>query len=242
MNYIVAPNSGGLRSGTITVAGPSCDITQQGFSCVETISPSFAYPTDIGNTYAVSVSAPPGCAWTAVSNVPWLTVQSGGSGNGGGVVRVKVAQNTGGIRSGTVTIAGNTYSVTQGAGACGALDVTSQYSVNLGGFVWESPTLLWEDLVVRGPAPLGPLYLVLLGQPNHQPPPNDTFLYGVSTLTTCFSSQGDYILPIPNTTATPTGASIPVLWGLGAGGFLFNTHTKCSVECLHTNTNEDRHA
>jgi hypothetical protein len=45
--------------------------------------------------------------WTAVSNVPWITIASGGSGSGHGKVNYTVAANTsGGQRVGTITISG----------------------------------------------------------------------------------------------------------------------------------------
>ena len=58
-----------------------------------------------------------------------MTVASGASGSGGGVVVLKVAPEYRRGPFGTATIAGQPFSVTQGAGACGALDVTSQVSV-----------------------------------------------------------------------------------------------------------------
>ncbi len=53
-------------------------------------------------------------SWTAVSNVPWITVTSGSSGTGNGTVQYSVASNAGGVRTGTITIAGQTLTVMQG--------------------------------------------------------------------------------------------------------------------------------
>lgn len=62
----------------------------------------------------VSVNAPSSCAWTAVSNAPFLTVTSGSSGSGAGSVGYGVAGNsTGNVRAGTLTIGGQTFTVTQ---------------------------------------------------------------------------------------------------------------------------------
>ena len=58
-----------------------------------------------------------GCAWTAVSTVPWITVTKGGNGSGGGNVEFTVDANaTGAARSGTITIGGQVFTVDQ-AGA-----------------------------------------------------------------------------------------------------------------------------
>lgn len=63
----------------------------------------------------VSVTAISGCSWTAVSNASWITVTGGSSGIGDGSVTFSVASNGGTPRSGTLTIAGYTVTVTQGS-------------------------------------------------------------------------------------------------------------------------------
>jgi hypothetical protein len=65
-----------------------------------------------GGQATVSVTAPDGCAWTAVSNVSWITILSGASGSGNGTVSYSVASTTR-ARSGTMTIAGQTSTVRQ---------------------------------------------------------------------------------------------------------------------------------
>ncbi len=62
----------------------------------------------------MSVTAPAGCTWTAVSNVSWITITSSSSGSGSGTVSYSVAANTStSQRSGTLTVAGKTITVTQ---------------------------------------------------------------------------------------------------------------------------------
>ena len=62
----------------------------------------------------VGVTATPGCAWTAVSNSPgFITVTGGAGGTGSGAVTYSVAANGGPFRSGTMTIAGQTFTVGQ---------------------------------------------------------------------------------------------------------------------------------
>jgi hypothetical protein len=63
----------------------------------------------------VAVTAGTGCAWTAISNAPWLTITSGTSGSGNGTVGFSVAANTVTFRTGTLTIAGQTFTVNQAA-------------------------------------------------------------------------------------------------------------------------------
>ena len=59
------------------------------------------------------------CSWTAVSNIPWVTITGGASGSGIGGVNYTVATNTGAARTGTLTVAGKTITFSQAAGASG---------------------------------------------------------------------------------------------------------------------------
>ena len=64
----------------------------------------------------MSVNTSSGCAWSATSNASWLTVVSGASGTGTGVVVFQVAANTTGqARTASLTIGGQTFTVNQTA-------------------------------------------------------------------------------------------------------------------------------
>ncbi len=80
--------------------------------CSYSLNPSSRSFSTSGGTGSVSVAAGSGCAWTAVSNVPWITITSGASGNGNGTVNFTVAA-TSTSRNGTITIGGQTFTVTQ---------------------------------------------------------------------------------------------------------------------------------
>jgi len=201
VNYAVAANSSlSGRSGFISVGGQQYNISESGFNCSYSIGPTSASPGDLGGTISVSVSAPSGCSWTSVSNAPWVAIKSGASGSGGGVVVLNVASNTDGPRSGTVSIAGQTFSVNQGAGACGALDITSEVSVTESQLIpVPFQNLFSQNITVTnnlGVAINGPVFAVLLGEPTHSGYPYDSFLVGGGAVTTCFSSQGDYLVLI----------------------------------------------
>ncbi len=84
-------------------------------SCSYSINPiSQAFPSS-GGTNSVNVTATAGCTWTAQSNSPsFITITSGASGTGNGTVNYSVAVNTSASqRTGTITIAGQTFTVTQ---------------------------------------------------------------------------------------------------------------------------------
>ncbi len=86
----------------------------QGATCSFTLSSGSTQFATPGGPGSVSVSAASGCSWTAVSNVPWITITAGSSGSGNGTVSYTVAANTSTTsRTGTLTIAGQTVTVTQ---------------------------------------------------------------------------------------------------------------------------------
>ncbi|MBV9926188.1 MAG: M36 family metallopeptidase [Acidobacteria bacterium] len=109
-----------------------------GGTCSFSISPTSASVAAAGGTGTVSVTATAGCGWTAVSNASFITVTSGASGTGSGTVGYSVAANTlTSSRPGTLTIAGQTFTVTQ-AGTTGGGG--TELIVNPG---FESGTAPW---------------------------------------------------------------------------------------------------
>ncbi len=78
-----------------------------------------------GGGGSISVNAPAGCPWSASSGADWIQVTSGSSGSGSGSVGYSVSEFKGkGERSGTVSVAGRTFTVTQ-KGDKGDKDVTA---------------------------------------------------------------------------------------------------------------------
>jgi plastocyanin len=89
-----------------------------GSGCTFSLAPSSASVAAAASSGGVSVTAAAGCAWTAMSNSGFLTVTSGASGSGNGTVTYGVAANpTTSSRSGSITIAGQTFTITQAAAA-----------------------------------------------------------------------------------------------------------------------------
>jgi hypothetical protein len=125
VGFTVAANTAlTARTGTIAVAGKTFSVSQQGAPpppppppCTFSISPTTQdNVADTGGSSSVAVTASAAsCTWAATSNAPWLTVTSGASGTGNGAVGIAIAANTAAARSGTVTIAGQPFTVTQAA-------------------------------------------------------------------------------------------------------------------------------
>jgi len=112
VEYLVAANAGTSRTGTMTIAGWTFTVNQAG-ACTASISPTSASLPTAGGTGQVTVTATAGCSWTAASNDTWLVVTGGASGTGNGTVDYSAAANSGGPRTGTITIAWQTFTVTQ---------------------------------------------------------------------------------------------------------------------------------
>ena len=125
-NYTVAPNTTGVvRTGTLTVAGQTVTITQSANSCTYNVSPTSVSAPSTGSTASVSVTTGSSCPWTATSMVGWITITSGASMAGLGSANYTVAVNlTGGVRTGTLSVAGQTVTITQAATAGFAYTVT----------------------------------------------------------------------------------------------------------------------
>jgi len=85
-------------------------------SCTYSLSPAAANEAANAGSDSTALTATTGCAWTAVSNVSWITITGGASGSGNGKVSYSLAANTASsARSGALTIAGLTFTVTQAA-------------------------------------------------------------------------------------------------------------------------------
>lgn len=117
VSLTVAANAGSPRQATVTVAGQAVTIQQAGLSCSYELSPASLSIDAGGGSSTVTISAPAGCAWTAASQDGWLTITGPSSGTGSGSVTVSVAANTGGARTGTLTIAGRAFVVSQAGAA-----------------------------------------------------------------------------------------------------------------------------
>jgi hypothetical protein len=103
------------RAGTIDIGGQSLTITQAAAPepCSYSLSASSASVPASGGSVSFSVIAGGGCAWTAATASSWITL-AGSGGSGGGTVSLTVGANTSAAtRSGTVTVQGQTFTITQ---------------------------------------------------------------------------------------------------------------------------------
>ena len=123
--YTVAPNTtGNSRHHFHSFGGKNLELFQTADGapdCTATLSPSSATVTEAATSGSVAVTLPSSaCAWAATSNASWITVTGGASGTGSGTVSYSIAELTSSdlsypSRNGTVTIAQQTFTLTQTA-------------------------------------------------------------------------------------------------------------------------------
>jgi hypothetical protein len=121
LSYTATPPAGSSGSGSFggvaSFDGSSVSITGAraipncGLYSISPLSRSHSADAETGS---VSVTAPAGSDWVASSGSTWITITSGSSGTGNGTVNYSVSANpnTSG-RTGTLTVAGQTFTVTQ---------------------------------------------------------------------------------------------------------------------------------
>ena len=104
------------RSATPCVSVSSAPTGSQVQVCTFSLSGSDQPFDALGGTGNVSVNTSSDCAWSATSSASWLTVVSGASGTGTGVVVYQVAaNNTGQARTASLSIGDQTFTVNQTA-------------------------------------------------------------------------------------------------------------------------------
>ena len=120
VNYSVSSNGSSVPlSGTLTVAGQTFTINVAGVPCSYSLSSSSNSFGAAGGSGSVNVTAPSGCGWNAVSNVGWSQITAGSSGSGSGTVSYSVNSNASSIAlNGTLTIAGQTFTINVAGLAC----------------------------------------------------------------------------------------------------------------------------
>ncbi|HXW04306.1 MAG TPA: BACON domain-containing carbohydrate-binding protein [Vicinamibacterales bacterium] len=122
--FDVSSTNGPPRIGRLTVAGKSIRV-EQGTGCSYATGTTAVSVSSAGGRGEVAVLAAPGCAWSATSDVPWITLVAGQAGNGNGTVVFEAAPVAGPARTGTLTVAGRSVRIDQGSGCTSAAGVNA---------------------------------------------------------------------------------------------------------------------
>jgi hypothetical protein len=137
----------GPRSGSLEVAGLRVDVRQAGTQsdgqpapgpspapeppCAYTLAPASADAGPGQTDGSVSAQTDAACRWTAVSDVPWLTLATGNATTGPGVVQYQAAANSGSsTRTGHITVGASVFTLRQAA---------CSYSIDPASASYEAP-------------------------------------------------------------------------------------------------------
>ena len=82
-------------------------------ACKPVLAPERQFVPAAGGTFEVAVTIRHDCAWAAVPQAEFVSVTSGASGTGSGVVKYQVAANGGPGRPGGITISGRSVLISQ---------------------------------------------------------------------------------------------------------------------------------
>lgn len=100
-----------------------------GGACTYSVTPMTQTFSGAGGTGTLSVASQTGCSWSAHSNISWITVNTGLSGEGNGTVSYTVAANTGvRMRVGGLAVAGRYVAIVQSD--CPVTPLTIPQTVN----------------------------------------------------------------------------------------------------------------
>ena len=113
-NNLIAASYGGSPSFVASYGSVMVDVSDGTVACTYSLSSSSLSVGPGAGNGTVNVLDPNGCVWSASSDASWLTITAGIAGNGDGTVSYSFAANTGDTPlSGTLTIAGQSFTVTQ---------------------------------------------------------------------------------------------------------------------------------
>ncbi len=117
--------------------------------CTYSISPASQTYDSSGGSGTLNITTQAGCAWTAGSNSSWLIITSNPLGTGNGTLNYALSANSNTVsRSGTITIAGNTFRVSEAGTPGYSLTVnkagtgTGTVAVNPAGTTFAEGTVL----------------------------------------------------------------------------------------------------
>jgi hypothetical protein len=180
-------NSSSSRTGTLTIAGLTFTVTQQGRGCNYSLdSNSISLGADGGQS-SVELTTISDCDWQASSNDSWITLDSAASGSGSSTVEFSIEMNsTYSARTGTLTIAGQTFTVSQQGQSC-------DYSLDV------------DSLTIEADGGQGSVELTAASDCDWQASSNDSWITLDSAASGNGSSTIEYTVELNNSSSERTG-------------------------------------
>jgi hypothetical protein len=219
VRFSVAANSGPGRTGSLRIADQTVAVTQ-GSGCALNVSPGSVSVGASASSGTIQVTGPQGCAWTATTGAPWITVAAPG-GSGDGQVQFSVAANAGPSRNTSLSIAGHAVAVTQASGCTYTVGpITQDVPGNGGGGAasiatasgcpWTaSSNASWITLTTSSGS--GPGQVPFTAASNQAPPRTGTLTVAGQLLTVNQASPCTWIVAPPSTVFDANGGNGNVL-------------------------------
>ncbi len=128
ISYSLQANTGTqTRNASLSIAGRTFSLNQAApvqAACTYTLSPSNASHPAQSSTGSLSINTADHCAWTVSEAESWLSITSGRSGTGSGVIQYSLTANSNQTnRNGALSIAGYSFPIQQ-VGAADCLSIT----------------------------------------------------------------------------------------------------------------------
>lgn len=132
---VAANTTTSQRSASVTIANRSVAVTQTGtVPCAFSVNQTQQSFAAAGGQGSIAVTTGSTCTWSATSQAAWLTITSGSPGRGNGSLSFTVAANPLTTpRTGTLSVAGVTVTVTQAGAACRYVVTPTSHSIAAGG-------------------------------------------------------------------------------------------------------------
>ncbi|MCS7025336.1 MAG: SBBP repeat-containing protein [Bryobacteraceae bacterium] len=106
-NALQGTSGGGTADGFLATYG----------NCSYSLGSTGSFFPNNAASYSIDLFTGAGCPWTATASDSWITLTDP-SGSGSGVIRFSLTPNGGGLRTGTITVQGQVYTIQQVGGAC----------------------------------------------------------------------------------------------------------------------------
>ena len=202
VQFGVASTTGPARSATLTIAGRTFAVSQSS-GCTFSINPASQNLPYFGGPGAVAVNTGPGCTWAATSSISWVRITAGQSGTGPGTVAFTADETPSSQpRSGTLGIAGQTFTITQDGGPCtfvisppsatiGAAGASGSFEVNTkDGCTWTAASNDGWLRVIAGGNGAGDGTVSFSADPNPGPARTGTIVAGGKPFTASQAAAG----------------------------------------------------
>lgn len=119
VTFVVNANQTAMaRTGSISVGSQTLTVIQAGIPCNVSITPgSLNFPGDSGSG-SISVFAAAGCDWAVSTTANWITLGGAGGTGSGDVLFTVTANFTQAVRTATIAVANQTFTVQQASSTC----------------------------------------------------------------------------------------------------------------------------